>query len=241
MLSLAMADGHASTSLLRASYPVVMLSSILLYSAVVVCALFVWHFYYARRSRQRAFEVLAWIEGLLSGHGHVAGVKWQGPSSFDVPLRLRSNCFRNASLRVHFTCKELPLNWLIAKLKNTEETVVFEADLDWAPPFDLELQCYRVFDRTRKDLPADAPGWECEQTTPFVLTTRKSWQKEITGVITNLLSCPERPFRSIAFRRESPHFVAALALESIAPASPCRTEIFNSLRELATGASAPQI
>ena len=94
-------------------YPFVMLSLILLYVAIGLAALFVWHFYYARRSRQRAFEVLAWIEGLLSGHGHVAGVKWQGPSSFDVPLRLRSNCFRNASLRVHFTCKELPLNWLI--------------------------------------------------------------------------------------------------------------------------------
>src|SRR5438874_9680589 len=218
-----------------------MLSLILLYVAIGLAALFVLHFYFTRKTRQRAFEVLGWIEGLLSGEGHVAGLKWESASRFHVPLRLRSNCFRNASLRVHFISKELPLNWVAAKLKDAEETVVFEADLDWAPPFDLELQCYRVFARTRKDLPADAPGWECEQTTPFVLTTRKSWQKEITGVITNLLSCPERPFRSIAFRRQSPHFVAALALESIAPASPCRTEIFNSLRELATGASAPQI
>ena len=222
-------------------YPFVMLSLILLYVAIGLAALFVWHFYFTRKTRQRAFEVLGWIEGLLSGEGHVAGLKWESASRFHVPLRLRSNCFRNASLSVHFISKELPLNWVAAKLKDAEETVVFEADLDWAPPFDLELQCYRVFARTRKDLPADAPGWECEQTTPFVLTTRKSWQKEITGVITNLLSCPERPFRSIAFRRQSPHFVAALALESIAPSSPCRTEILNSLRELATGASAPQI
>jgi hypothetical protein len=129
----------------------------------------------------------------------------------------------------------------MGKLKKAQETVVFQADLDWAPPFTLELQSYRLFARTRKDLPPDAPGWDFEQTTPFVLTTRKDWQREITAVITSLLSCPERQFLSIAFSRQSPHFTATLALDSIAPSSTCRTEIFDSLRELATGASAPQI
>lgn len=137
--------------------------------------------------------------------------------------------------------RELPLNWLAGKIKNAQETLVFEADLDWAPPFSLELQSYRLFARTRKDLEPDAPGWEFEQVTPFVLTTRKDWQKEITGVITSLLSCPERQFLSIAFKRESPHFTATLPLDSIAPTSAARTEIFDSLRELATGASAPQV
>jgi hypothetical protein len=60
-------------------------------------------------------------------------------------------------------------------------------------------------------------------------------------VISSLLSCPERQFLSIAFKRQSPHFTATMALDSIAPTSTCRSEIFDSLRELATGASAPQI
>ena len=217
-----------------------MLVAALVYLAVGVSALLVWNFYYTHRSRKRAFEVLGWIEGLLLGQGHVAGIEWEGSSSFHVPLRLRSNAFRNASLRVHLLPRDLPLNWLMGKLKNTPETLVFEADLDWAPPFSLELQSYRLFARTRKHLEPDTPGWTFEQTTPFVLTTRKDWQKEITAVISSLLSCHERQFLNIAFCRESPHFTATLALESISPASACRTEIFESLRELAAGASAPQ-
>jgi hypothetical protein len=129
----------------------------------------------------------------------------------------------------------------MARLKNRPETLVFEADLDWAPPFSLELQSYRLFARSRKELTPEAPGWDFHQTTPFILTTRKDWQKEITGVISSLLSCQERQFLSIQFRQESPHFTATLALDSIAPNSASRAEIFNSLRELATGASAPQL
>lgn len=222
-------------------YALVMFGLAILYLAIGMSVLFVWHFYYARKARQHAFQVLGWIEDLICGHGHVAGIRWEGSSSFSLPLRLRSNAFHNASLQVNLMPRELPLNWLMGKLKKAQETIIFRADLDWAPPFSLELQSYRLFARTRKDLSPEAPGWNFEQTTPFVLTTRKDWQKEITSVISSLLSCPERQFLSIAFKQESPHFTATLALDSIAPTSACRTEIFDSLRELATGASAQQI
>ena len=222
-------------------YHGVMFGPALLSLAIAVAALLAWHVYFARKSRKRAFEVLSWIEDLLCGHGHVAGVKWNGAASFHIPVKLRSNAFHNPSLRVNLIPKELPLNWLFSKIKKSQETLLFEADLDWAPPFSLELQSYRLFARTRKDLPPDAPGWDFEQTTPFILTTRKDWQREITSVITSLLSHPDRQFLSIAFSQKSPHFTATMALDSIAPTSSCRTEIFDSLRELAAGASAPQI
>lgn len=225
-------------------YPEAMVGSVLVYViwlALGLCALFLWHFWYGRKSRRRALEVLGWIDALLCGQGHVTGITWEGSSAFRVPLLLRSNTFHNASLHVNLTPRELPLNWLLRKLKSVQETLIFEADLDWAPPFSLELQSYRMFARTRKDLAPEGPGWQFEQAVPFVLTTRKDWQKEVTGVISSLLSCPERQFLSIVFRRESPHFSATLALDSISPNSSCRTELFNSLRELATGASAPQV
>ena len=218
-----------------------MLGSVLvyvLYAVVGLAALFVWRFWSDRKMKRRAFEVLGWIDGLICGQGHVTGITWQGSSSFRLPLRLRSNTFRNASLRVKLISGRMPL---LAKLRDVQETLVFEADLDWAPPFSLELQSYRMFARTRKDLSPEAPGWQFEQTTPFILTTRKDWQKEVTSVISSLVSCPERQFLSIVFRRESPHFSATMALDSIAPSSSSRTEIFDSLRELATGASAPQV
>lgn len=221
-----------------------MAGSILVYVLLValgLCALFLWHFYFARKSRRRALEVLGWIDSLVSGQGYVETVTWRGSSSFQVPLYLGSNTFRNASLTVHLIPREFPLNWIWAKSKSFQETVVFEADLDWVPPFSLELQSSRMFARTRKDLSPDGPGWEFEHTTPFILTTRKDWQKEITALISNVISCPDRQFLSVTFRPESPHFSAVLALDSISPASACRTEIFDSLREIAAGASAPQI
>lgn len=213
----------------------------LVYLAVALIALFLVRIYYAYKCRQRSLEVLGWIEGLLCGQGHVAGIKWHGPSSFFLPLKLRAHTFRNASMRVHLIPAERPLNWIMSKLRGKQETLAFEADLDWAPSFTLELQSYRLFARSRKNLTAESPGWDFEQTTPFVLTTRKDWQKEITAVITSLLSCQERQFLSIAFRQSSPHFTATLPLDSISPTSASRTEIFHSLRELATGASAPQV
>jgi hypothetical protein len=222
-------------------YGYVMLASALVYLAVGLSILVVWRFYCVRKAKRRAFQVLGWIESLLSGQGHVANIKWDSSCSFSVPLRLREHTFRNATLRVHLIPRELPIQWIRAKVKDQQETLIFEADLDWAPPFSLELQACRLFARTRKDLTPDTPGWDFEQTTPFVLTTRKDWQKEITSVISSVLSCQERQFLSIAFSPESPHFTATLALDSISPTSPYRTEIFSSLRELATGASAPQV
>src|SRR5258708_37980659 len=172
--------------------------------AVGGSALFLWHFYSARRSRKRAFEIVGWIESLLTGQGHIAGIEWESASKFQVPLRLRSTTFRNACLDVQLLPRELPLNWAMGKLRAQQELLTFKADLDLAPPFTLELQSYRLFARTRKDLKPESPGWNFEQATPFVLTTRKDWQREITSVISSLVSCPERPFLSIAFaQRES--------------------------------------
>ena len=75
-------------------------------------------------NQHHTFEVLGWIESLLSGHGHVAGLKWDGSSTFHVPLRLRSNVFHNASLHVHLIPKELPASWLIGKLKKGQGLVI---------------------------------------------------------------------------------------------------------------------
>lgn len=213
----------------------------LVYLAVGLALLVVWHFYYAQKAKRRALEVVGWIEELLRGQGHIASMKWESSSSFSLPLRLRAHTFHQASVRVNLVPRELPLKWIGAKLKDESETLIFKADLDWAPPVSLELQSYRLFARSRKELTPDTPGWSFEQTTPFVLTTRKDWQKEITSVISSVLSCQERQFLSIAFSPESPHFTATLALDSIAPGSPYRAEVFDSLRELAAGASAPQV
>src|SRR5690242_6865108 len=91
------------------------------YVAVALAALFAWHLYYARKSRKRAFEVLGWIEDLICGHGHVAGIKWQRASTIHVPVKLRFNAFHNASLNVNLVPRELPHKWVLAKIKKLQE------------------------------------------------------------------------------------------------------------------------
>jgi hypothetical protein len=48
----------------------------------------------------------------------------------------------------------------------------------------------------------------------------------------------DHEFSSIDFQRRSPHFSVTLPLETISPESPTRTCIFESMRELASSASA---
>lgn len=200
-----------------------------------------WYLYCVRAARSKATQVLGWIEGALAGHGHVAGIRWHAPSKFQVPVRLRSNVFREASLMVQMFPRELPLQWLMGRIRGQQETVTFEANLDLPPGFNLELHNYRLFARTRKNLEPEGPDWHFEQTTPFVLTTRADWQKEITSVIKSLLTSEDRKFLNVSFRRTAPHFIATLPLETITPSTPERAQMFNALRELATGASAPQV
>ena len=137
--------------------------------------------------------------------------------------------------------REFPLRWLLSHLHKEQETVTFEADLDLPPSFTLDLNNYRLYARTRKDLDPERPGWHYEQSTPFILTTRSDWRKEITGVITSLLSSGDRKFLNVSFRRTSPHFRAVLPLDAIAPGNPDRPQMFEALRELAARSSASQV
>jgi hypothetical protein len=210
-----------------------------LLGAAAACCL--WYLYCVRWARNRAIQVLGWIEGTIHGHGHVAGLEWQAASRFQVPIRLRSNIFREASLVVQMFPREFPLRWLLSRLRTEQETVTFEADLDLAPGFSLDLHSYRMYARTRKDLDPERPDWQYEQTTPFILTTRSDWRREITGVITSLVSSGDRKFLNVSFRRTSPHFRAVLPLEALAPGNPDRPQMFEALRELAAGSSASQV
>jgi hypothetical protein len=211
-------------------------------SLLAGAALFsLWYLYCVGRARQRAIRVLGWIEGMLMGHGHVAGLEWCAPSRFQVPIRLRSNIFREPSLTVQMSPREFPLRWLLARLRKEQETLTFEANLDFAPSFNLDLQNYRLYARTRKDLEPEGRSWHYEQITPFILTTRSDWRKEITDVIASLLSSADRKFLNVSYRRTTPHFTAILPLEAITPGNPDRSQMFNALRELAAGSSASQV
>ncbi len=196
----------------------------------------VWYLWFRRANRQRAARILEWLECALAGQGHVLGIRWVAPSRFRVPLRLPHG-FRRASVYVELLPRELPFSWFWAALRHRQDQLTFEADLDAAPRFNLQVYNHRWCGRTRKKLNPLAERWSFDQTGPMVITSRGDWQREITMMMNALLSTRDHELLGVGFRRSSPHFSASLRLDSIMPRGG-RCSIFDVLRELATDASA---
>jgi hypothetical protein len=207
----------------------------LLAGAVLMALWFLW---FTRVNHKRCAEVLRWIHSAFEDHGQISGLKWIGLSRFNVRLRLVPGVFHNASVTVQLLPRELPFHWFTSRLRKQQETLTFDADLDYAPTFNLQVQNHRWCGRTRKKLNPAAKGWSTERTGPFVLTTRTDWQREITTMMNSLVASRESDCLSVSFRRTSPHFSATVLLQSISPESETEIGIFDVLRELAAGASA---
>lgn len=178
-------------------------------------------------------RVMGWIEAALAGHGHVVGMCWLAASRFKVPLRLPSGVFHRAWMTVDLSASELPFRWLWRRVTRGQNLITFQADLDWPPPFSLDVHNFNWFARSSRKDPAATENWGLEQTGPFIITTRMEWPKEITSAMTSLAGAGQRQFLSISFSRRSPHFSVTMPLEVISPASPTRACIFESVRELA--------
>jgi hypothetical protein len=196
-----------------------------------------WYWWFARRNRQRAAQLVRWIQGVFAPRGEVSAVQWMTPSRFHVCLRLAPTPFRKAAVTVHLLPREMPIQWLVSRLRDEQETVLFQADLDYPPSFNLEVHNHRWCGRSRR-LPPEPHGWTLEHTPPFILTTRNDWQRDITQMMNGLVASRECDCMTVCFRRTSPHFSATVPLRAISPKSASGSDIFHVLRELASGASA---
>lgn len=172
-------------------------------------------------------QILYWIEQFLGGHGHVTGMKWTSGSEFEVPLRLASGVFNRARVRVKIAPASLP--WERA---GNAETMTFSADLDYKPAFDAELANMRWFARSRKDNDLTAPGWKFENIAPVVLTTRLTWEREITSAFQTMMQVENKEDLQVVFRKTSPHFSVTLPLEKITPGADA--PVFEMLNAIAT-------
>jgi hypothetical protein len=196
-----------------------------------------WYFGFRRCNRRKATDILSWVELAFHGHGRVASVHWLTASSFCVRLRLSPAIFRRASLVIRLLPREMPLRWLLGRVRGQQETLTFQADLDSPPSFDLEVHNHRWYGRTRRKSPQKSQDWTLQPVGPFVLTTRNDWQREITTMMGALVASRECDCSLVSFRRCSPHFSVTVPLATIAPNSQTQIEIFDVLRELAAGAS----
>jgi hypothetical protein len=202
-----------------------------------VVLLLAWYCGFRLYNRRRAREVVRWIELAFGGHAEVGEVRWTGSSHFCVQLKTATSLFRSASIAVHLFARELPALWLLRVVRKQPETLTFQADLDCAPSFNLEVHNHRWFGRTRRRLPRKNQNWTLEQVEPFVLTTRNDWQRDITSMMHALLASRECECLTVCFRRSSPHFAVTVPLLTLSPASEAHSNIFDVLRELAAGAA----
>jgi hypothetical protein len=212
------------------------LAALCLLSVAVFCA--VWYWLALRHHRRRALDVLRWIEFALDGQGQLTGMRWVAQSRFKVPLRLTCGLFHRAWLLVDLTPSEMPLRWLFSKVSGQREMLTFQADLDLPPAFTLEVHNLRWVARTCLRPPGNRGTWNFERAGPFVITSRMDWQKEISCAMRSLARSVNQDLLDISFQRHSPHFSASLPLATIAPGSPTRTCMFETMRELAASSSA---
>ena len=194
-----------------------------------------WYFGFVRYNRKKAEQLLHWICAAGGREDKVAGVRWISPSCFHLQLQFPAEDFREARMKVQFLPREMPLNWLICHVRGRKEALTFEADLNCAPAFNLELRNYRW--RKRGEFRA-SDGATVVRTGPVVLTTRGDWQQDLTQMMNGMLASRDCNFEQVEFRRESPHFSATLPLNSIDLGCDGAGQLFEALRELATGASA---
>ncbi len=203
---------------------------------VAGCAL--WYWLAVRQHREKSTQILRWIDSALMGRGRGIGIVWTTTSGFKVPLLLSSGIFRRASMLVELTPREFPLRWLRRRLGKEPELITFQADFDLPPAFSLDVRTFRWFGRTTKEASTEGVCWGTEPVTPFIISTRPDWQKEVSTTMTSLSRSTSREFLEIRFQRISPHFSVSLPLESIAPNSPTRSCLFDAMRELASSSSA---
>ncbi|MGI9103986.1 MAG: hypothetical protein ACR2IF_16215 [Terriglobales bacterium] len=196
-----------------------------------------WYWWFHRSNRRKSVQVLQRIKTAFAGHAQIVAVRWTASSRFSVKLRVLSTLFQHASVLVRLHPRELPLNWVWSRLRKQQETLVFEADLECPPAFDLEVHNHRWCGRTRR-FPRKHKRILLEHCGPFVLTTRNDWQREITTMMTALVASRDCDFLTVNFRRSSPHFSATVPLDSLSPESQCEAQLFDVLRELASCASA---
>jgi len=195
--------------------------------------LLAWYILFVRYNRRRSKQILQRLRGAFAPQAQIMSVRWMGSSQFTVRLRVVSTLFQQATLQVRMHTRQVPFLWIWERLRKRQEQMTFEADLECAPGFNLEVHNRRWCGRTRK-FPRDVRRMALDQCGPFVLTTRNDWQREITAMMSALVASRDCDFLSVNFRRNSPHFSATLPLYTVAPDSDCEPQFFDVLRELAS-------
>lgn len=203
-------------------------------AASAFTVLVIWYFWFSRLNRRKGLTILHWVQAACAGRGRIAKVRWQGSSRVLAELRFPPHVFERARVVVRLVPRPVPMKWAISHWRKQKETLAFEADLDTAPRFQLEVHNHRWSGQNSNAVASK--NWMVSRPGPILLTSRPKWGQELSPVINALMASRERNFVSIRFSPESPHFSATLEIDAL-PERPEAEGWLETLRELAAGAS----
>lgn len=198
-----------------------------------------WFAYFARYNRRRGDLALRHVALACSSRGEVVETHWMGFSSLQARLGFGSRWFENARVVIRLRPRPIPLKWLLSMWRGHKETLTFEADLDYAPGFHLEVFRHRWISKPHTRISSGSPPWEVSRPGPVVLTTRSQWANELTPVVNTLITSRGHNLVSVRFRSESPHLAATIPLEALSDERAAAL-FLSVLRQLAAEASAHQ-
>jgi hypothetical protein len=203
-------------------------------AAIAFTALLLWYLWFAHYNRQRALGILKWVQSACADKARITKASWSGSARLLAELRFPPHMFEHARVTVRLLPRAIPIKWALSRWRKEKETLAFEADLDSAPRFQLEVHNHRWSGQNNKS--AGDKNWVVTRPGPVVLTSRTRWEQELSPVIAALLASRERNFKTVRFSPQSPHLSATLDIDTL-PDQQAATEWLEALRELAAGAS----
>jgi hypothetical protein len=196
--------------------------------------LVLWYAAFAHYNRRRGLGIIRWVQTACEGRGKVTSVCWRGSSRLLAELRFPPHMFERAHVVVRLLPRATPVRWVLSRWRKEKETLAFEADLDTAPRFSLEVHNHRWSGHNSNKV--SSREWVVTRPGAIVLTSRTKWGQELSPVINSLMASREKHFVTIRFSPKSPHFSAILEIDSL-PKDAGDHGWLDALRELASGAS----
>jgi hypothetical protein len=203
----------------------------------VMILLAAWFFYFARYNRRRGATALRWVESACSNKGRMLDARWRGVALLQARFGFASHWFDNARVTIRLQPRPIPFQWFVSAWHRQKETLTFEADLDCAPNFRLDVFRHRWLSQRHGHLAPETRDWAVSRPGPVVLTNRTRWTQELSPVVNTLMTSRGHDLISVRFRSESPHLMATVPLEALSDEQ-AAVGFLSVLRELAAGASA---
>jgi hypothetical protein len=196
-----------------------------------------WFFYFTRYNHRKGAVALRWVESACSNKGRLLDVRWLGVTLLQARFGFASHWFDNVRVTIRLQPRPIPFKWFVSVWHRQKETLTFEADLDYAPSFQLDVFRHRWLSKRHSNLAIESRDWSVSRPGPVILTTRTRWTQELSPLVNTLMTSRGHSLLSVHFRSESPHLAATVPLEALSDEQ-AAAGFLSVLRELASGASA---